>query len=73
MLYHVLVGILGTAALLGGWMVVQGLKRRSDPSIPPGEDVLAGGRCDGEHACACAAMIGAAERVPGACAAHREE
>jgi len=73
MLYHLVVGILGTAGLLGGWMAVQGLKRRSDPSIPPGADVLACGRCGEEHACACAAMIEAAERTHDASAARHDE
>lgn len=73
MLYHLLVGVVGTAALLGGWMAVQSLKRRSDPSLSRDEDVLACGRCAGEHACGCAAMIEAADRAAGAGAASREE
>jgi hypothetical protein len=73
MLYHLLVGAVGTAALLGGWFAVQSLKRRTDPSIPQGEDVLACNRpCDG-FGCSCAAMTGMAEPAEGTCPAHPEE
>jgi hypothetical protein len=73
MLYHLLVGAVGTAALLGAWAAVQSLKRRSDPSIPEGGDVLACGRSCGEFACGCAAMTAVGESAKGACPANRGE
>lgn len=73
MLYHLLVGAGGTAALLGVWAAVQNLKRRSDPNVPEGGDVLACGRSCGEFSCGCAAMTEIGERWEGACPADRRE
>jgi hypothetical protein len=70
MLYHLLVGAVGTAVLLGVWVAVQSLKRRSDPNIPEGEDVLACGLSCGESACSCAAMTAVGERVEEVCVAN---
>jgi hypothetical protein len=44
MLYHLGVAFAGIGVLMGGWVLAQALKRRSDPRFRPGDDVLAG--CD---------------------------
>jgi hypothetical protein len=72
MFYHLLIAVLGTAGLLGAWVAVQSLKRRSDPRLGAGDDVLACGGCGSGH-CSCGAMVDAAEGVDHACAAHHKE
>jgi len=58
--------------LLGVWVGVQNLKRRSDPNVPEGEDVLARGLSCGEFACSCAAMTAVGEHVEEVCTANRK-
>jgi hypothetical protein len=64
MLYHLGVAFAGIGVLMGGWVLVQALKRRSDPRFHPGDDVLAGcGACSMGDVC-----HAGPDRGPGACA-----
>ena len=64
MLYHLAIAFGGIALLMGTWVTVQALKRRSDPRYGPGDDVLAG--CD---ACTMGDVCptAGADRDPDAC------
>lgn len=68
MLYHLGVAFAGIAVLMGGWVLVQALKRRSDPRFGPADDVLAG--CD---ACTMGDVCHAGpDRSPDTCTITRE-
>jgi Na+-translocating ferredoxin:NAD+ oxidoreductase RNF subunit RnfB len=50
MLHQLLVAAGAIVGLMLAWLAVQSLKRRSDPSIAKGEDVLLCGTC-GANSC----------------------
>lgn len=50
MLHQLLVAAGAIVGLMLAWLAVQSLKRRSDPSIAEGEDVLLCGTC-GANSC----------------------
>lgn len=57
-LNHLLIAIAGTVGLALAWLAVQNLKRRSDPALGAGRDVLA---C---HTCAAHSCVGCALHEP---------
>lgn len=50
MLQHFMIAIGGVSGLMLVWLAVQNLKRRSDPDMRDGEDVLFCGTCSA-HSC----------------------
>ncbi len=67
MIYHLLVAVGGVVGLMTAWLAVQSLKRRSDPDLRAGDDVLACATCGLESCLGCRGLRGAAGHP-----AHRE-
>jgi len=59
MVYHLLVATGGMIGLVIAWVAVQGLKRRTDPELGAGDDVLACAACGSESCLGCRGLRGA--------------
>jgi hypothetical protein len=53
MIHHLLVSGVAVAGLMLAWIAVQGLKRRTDPDLHHGDDVLACATCGRESCLGC--------------------